>query len=89
MLKPHNSTAFRKDIKRLGKAGKDLGKLFPVMILLTNETPLPPVYYDHPLKGNWKGYRECHISPDWLLVYVIKEGVITFARSGSHTEIFD
>lgn len=89
MLRPHNSSAFRRDLKRLAKSGKDLGKLFPVMIALGNEIALAPAYHDHQLKGNWNGYRECHIEPDWLLVYLIKDGILTFARSGSHSEIFD
>jgi len=89
MLKPHKSSAFRKDLKRLTKSGKDLGKLFPVMIALTNETPLDPKYYDHSLKGNWKGYRECHIEPDWLLIYKTTDEEIRFARSGSHSELID
>lgn len=88
MLKPHNTTAFKRDLKRLAKSGKDLEKLFSVMVLLANETPLDQKYYDHPLKGNWKGYRECHIEPNWLLVYLVEDDVITFARSGSHSEIF-
>lgn len=88
MLKTHNTKAFRQDFKRLFKAGKDMEKLRIVMELLENETPLDSTYLEHPLKGIWKGYQECHITPNWLLVYKISDNVITFARSGSHPEIF-
>ena len=89
MLKPHSPKAFRQDFKRIFKAGKDMRKLLSAMELLENEIPLDQKYHDHPLKGNWKGHRECHIEPDWLLIYIIEGDTITFARSGSHTELFD
>ena len=88
MLKTRNTKAFRQDFKRLFKAGKDMEKLRIVMELLEQEKPLDEMYLEHPLKGVWKGYQECHITPNWLLVYKIDKGIITFARSGSHSDIF-
>ena len=88
MLKTHNTKAFRQDFKRLFKSGKDMAKLRIVMELLEEEIPLDDEYLEHSLKGIWKGYQECHITPNWLLVYKIAGDLITFARSGSHPEIF-
>jgi len=56
--------------------------------LLIEEEPLPPVYRDHPLTGNWSGYRDLHIEPDWLLIYRVSENVIRFERTGSHSDLF-
>ena len=88
MLKTHNTKAFRQDFKRLFKSGKDMEKLRIVIELLEEEIPLDDEYRNHPLKGVWKGCQECHIAPNWLLVYKITMGLITFVRSGSHSEIF-
>lgn len=88
MLKTHNSSAFRKDFKREHKTGKDMQKLLDVMRLLEDETPLDQKHHDHPLKGDWLGCRECHVSPDWLLIYKIEEDTLTFVRTGSHSELF-
>lgn len=88
MLKTHNPKAFRQDFKRLFKAGKDMEKLLVVMELLEKEIPLDQEYQVHPLKGIWKEYLECHIAPNWLLVYKVIGDAITFARTGSHSDIF-
>lgn len=88
MLKTHNPKAFRQDFKRLFKAGKDIKKLLTVMELLEKEVPLDAKYKDHTLIGLWKGYHECYIAPNWLLVYKIEGDVVTFARTGSHSDIF-
>ena len=63
-------------------------KLLAVMELLEQELPLDAKYQDHSLSGVWKEYRECHIAPNWLLVYKVAGDVITFARTGSHSDIF-
>ena len=62
-----------------------------VIYLLQTCEPLPPKYQDHALIGEWKGYRECHLSPDWLLIYLIENNVLvlTLTRTGSHAEIFN
>lgn len=88
MLKTHNPKAFRQDFKRLFKAGKDMEKLLAVMELLEKELPLDATYKVHPLIGIWKGYHECHITHNWLLVYKVEGDVVTFARTGSHSDIF-
>ena len=65
----HHSAQFRKDVRLAHKQGKDIGLLNKVIIKLANDEPLPEKYRDHALSGNWKGHRECHVTPDWLLVY--------------------
>lgn len=71
------------------KRGCDLGKLETVIDLLQAEQPLPQQYKDHALSGNWNHYRECHIEPDWLLVYKINKGelVLVLARTGTHSDV--
>ena len=88
MLKIHNTKAFRQDFKRMVKAGKDMQKLLELVELLEQEKPLDEKYKNHPLLGVWKDYQECHIAPNWLLVYRIDGDTITFARTGSHSDIF-
>ncbi|MBN9549411.1 MAG: type II toxin-antitoxin system YafQ family toxin [Alphaproteobacteria bacterium] len=89
MLIPVRSGQFRRDVKRLEKRGKDLGKLRNILGLLIGEHELPPIYKDHPLKGNWKGYRDAHIEPDWLLIYRVANGELQLARTGSHSDLFN
>lgn len=69
MLTPVRSTQFKRDVKRAEKRGKDVSKLRILLSLLIEQRPLPSSYLDHPLRGNWKGYRNAHIEPDWLLLY--------------------
>jgi len=92
MLKPSYSTQFKKDFKKLAKSGRhDIEKLKIVASLLINEQPLPIRNRDHALSGNFKERRECHIEPDWLLIYKIdhNSGEIIFERTGSHSELFE
>jgi mRNA interferase YafQ len=79
---------FEKDIKRAQKRHKDLSKLKVIIDTLINELPLSKKYKDHILIGNYVGARECHIEPDWLLIYVIDEKNITFTRTGTHSDLF-
>ncbi len=81
---------FEKDIKQAQKRGKDLDKLFFVIEKLANGEPLEEKYRDHSLVGLYKGCRECHIEPDWLLVYEIFEDVLilSLARTGTHSDLF-
>ena len=65
------SSKFRKDVKKAKKQGKDLSLLREVMELLANDQELSAKHKDHALTGNWKGYRDCHITPDWLLIYQV------------------
>lgn len=82
------STTFKRDIKRLRRQGVDLLKLTAVVTTLADQNPLKPEYRDHALVGNWKGYRECHIQPDWLLIYRVEGDELQLARSGTHAGLF-
>ena len=81
----------KRDVKRISKRGKDLTKLTVVLDLLVSEQTIPEKYHDHPLKGEMRGYRECHIEPDWLLVYRILQDqlVLLAAGTGTHSDLFD
>ena len=86
---------FHKDWQRLSRSGRyDMARLKGVMLLLiANDAPLGPEWRDHPLKGNWNGYRECHIGGDFLLIYRLdeaagKSGTVVFVRTGTHSELF-
>ena len=80
------STAFKKDLKKL--RGKDTGRLKELIGLLDDGLPIPAGYRDHALTGQWKGYRDAHIEPDWLLIYRVDADTVYLARTGSHSEIF-
>ena len=82
------STAFRKDVKRADKRGKDMTKLRAVILLLIEDAPLDPRYRDHPLKGEWHGYRDLHIEPDWVLIYKVTETELFLTRTGTHSGLF-
>lgn len=82
------STAFRRDVKRLQRRGLDLSSLKGAIEALVSQQSLDERYRDHPLVGNWKSYRECHIQPDWLLIYRITEDELQLVRTGSHAELF-
>jgi mRNA interferase YafQ len=89
MLNVIEATRFRRDVKRLRKGNKDINKLQQIILSLCSRTLLSPKYRDHVLTGNWVGHRECHIEPDWLLIYKIDEETLQLVRTGSHTELFD
>jgi mRNA interferase YafQ len=86
---PVRSGQFRRDVKRAKRRGKDLSKLRELILLLLAKAPLPEGYKDHPLKGNWKGYRDAHIEPDWLLIYRVAGDELHLVRIGSHADLFD
>lgn len=81
---------FKKDLKLAKKQNKDLGKLYKIVDLLSSDKKLDISYKDHSLIGDYKGYRECHIESDWLLVYKIKDEkmVLSLSRLGSHSDLF-
>lgn len=81
---------FKKDLKLAKKQNKDLDKLFEVVNILADGGTLDARYRDHELSGNYKGTRECHIEPDWLLVYEIRDEVLVLMlyRLGTHSELF-
>lgn len=87
---------FLKDWERLSRSGRyDLNRLKEAMLLLiANDASLGPEWLDHPLKGEWSGYRECHIGGDFLLIYELdddagKSGTIVFVRTGTHADLFN
>ena len=84
------TSQFKRDLKLAKKQGKDTEKLFEVVERLANGEILEERYWDHDLTGNYKGCRECHIEPDWLLVYEILDDVIVLLlyRLGSHSDLF-
>ena len=88
MRQPAYSGQFKRDVKQSQKRGKDMGKLKVLLSLLIEGTPLPVGYLDHPQKGGWKGFRDAHIEPDWLLIYKIAGDVVRFERTGRHTDLF-
>jgi len=88
MLVVRTQSKFEKDLERMKRRGKDLDKLQVIMLSLIQKKPLAPKHRDHPLKGQYAYCRECHIEPDWLLIYAIEEETITFIRSGSHADLF-
>ncbi|MBJ6745457.1 type II toxin-antitoxin system YafQ family toxin [Streptococcus sp. 121] len=90
MLELRTTNQFRKDIRRIQKRGGNLLKLEAVLSKLQQEIELDKKYLDHPLKGNYQGFRECHIEPDWLLIYAIDKGhlILTATRTGSHSDLF-
>ena len=90
MLTIKYQTAFKKDYKRIKKRGYDTRLLEVVIGILAEGKSLPAEYKDHSLAGDYKGCRECHISPDWLLVYEIieKDLLLYLTRTGTHSDIF-
>ena len=86
-IKP--TTQFKKDLRLAKKRGYELKKLETVIDLLAGGKTLEPKYRDHELVGDYKGFRECHIQPDWLLIYQIQQDVLVLvlARTGSHSDL--
>lgn len=82
------TTRFKKDFKLMLKQGKRIKELETVMIRLAKKENLEPKYQDHELQGNYSGRRECHIKPDWLLIYKLGDSEIVFERTGSHSDLF-
>lgn len=84
------TTRFKKDLKLAKKQNKNLDKMFEVIEILANGGKLDAKYRDHDLSGNFKGTRECHIEPDWLLIYEIKEDILVLmlSRTGTHSDLF-
>ena len=89
MLRLRFTAAFKKDRARAGRRGRDLDKLDSAMRRLASEELLEPRFHDHKLRGEWKEFRECHIESDWLLIYLVAGGEITFVRTGTHADLFD
>ncbi|MDY4085419.1 MAG: type II toxin-antitoxin system YafQ family toxin [Ruminococcus bromii] len=90
MLRIRYETSFKKDYKRIVKRGYDTRLFETVVELLANEQLLPEKYRDHSLSGDYSGFRECHITPDWLLIYRIdnQELILQLTRTGTHSDLF-
>ncbi|MBU5480240.1 type II toxin-antitoxin system YafQ family toxin [Blautia sp. MSJ-19] len=86
-----HTTQFKKDYKLAKRRGLNLSLLKDIISKLANGEALDARYRDHALSGNWSGHRECHIQPDWLLIYRIEDGilVLTLSRTGTHSDLFD
>lgn len=79
---------FGKDVKRMAKRGKELARLRQVVAELARGHLLAPRHRDHPLIGPWKGSRDCHIEPDWLLIYTTTHEELRLERTGTHSDLF-
>ena len=85
------TSKMKRDFKRMQKRGKDMLKLDAVLRLLASCQPMPEKYKDHQLKGDFKDFRECHIEPDWLLIYQVLEDTLILSASGTgtHSDLFN
>ncbi len=87
-MKIKYTSQFKKDYKKVKKQNKNIKKLQSLIEILLSEQKLDKRFLDHPLSGEWKKYRECHIAPDWLLIYKIEDEYLILARIGSHADLF-
>ena len=88
MLDRKYTSRFKKDLKTAKKRNLNLDLLAEVIDNLAEEKVLPENNRDHELTGNWNGHRECHIQPDWLLIYRIEDDILMLYRTGSHSDLF-
>lgn len=90
MLKIQYQAKFKKDYKKIIKRGYNQEDFKTVINILVSGNPLPEKYKDHSLSGNYVGFRECHINPDWLLIYKIENDILTLTlvRTGTHSDLF-
>ncbi len=90
MLKISYTSQFKKDLKKAVKRGKNISKLHVIADLLQNEKPLPEKNCHHKLTGDYIGHWECHIEPDWLLIYLRHKPTqeLVFVRTGTHSDLF-
>ncbi|MCR5041486.1 MAG: type II toxin-antitoxin system YafQ family toxin [Clostridia bacterium] len=91
MLTIRYESTFKKDYKRIVRRGYDVRLLENVITMLAEQEQLPQRFRDHALSGDYSGFRECHITPDWLLIYSIskQELVLYLTRTGTHSDLFD
>ena len=88
MLTPDYTNRFLKDYKQVIKRNYNISLIDAILKDLIDEKPLAAKHKDHPLVGNYAGCRECHILPDWLLIYQVGNGVIVFERTGTHSDLY-
>ena len=79
----------KRDVKRLLKRGKDIEKLLSAVEILSEGSVLPSEYKDHPLTGELKGKRDCHLEGDWILIYAVEDNELVLYRTGSHADLFE
>ena len=91
MLDVYYTSRFKKDYKKAKRQGKNIRELQKIIVLLRQKEILPEKYRDHQLTGEYRRFRECHITPDWLLIYKIDDNklVLSLSRLGSHSELFN
>jgi mRNA interferase YafQ len=82
------TTAFERDLRRVSKQGKDLDKLETIVNILQAREKLPARCRPHPLRGIWAGHWDCHVEPDWLLLYKVTDEALILVRTGSHADFF-
>lgn len=82
------TSQFRKDFKKLKKRGKVIEKLKSVVNVISAGEPLEEQHHDHPLSGKWTGSRDCHVEPDWILIYRVDGDCLYLERTGSHSDLF-
>jgi len=88
VLELYRKNIFDKDLRTLQKRGKNLNKLWNIVEMLMEEKPLLAKNRNHKLNGNWVDFMECHVEPDWLLIYQINSNMLILARTGSHADLF-
>lgn len=81
-------TQFGRDVKLAQKRGLDMSRLREAILLLAAGATLPAQYRDHPLGGDWKHHRDCHLAPDWLLIYKLDGKNLYLVRTGTHSDLF-
>ena len=88
MLVVRQTAAFRCDVRRLRRQGADLSKLERIVDFLVAKKPVEQKHQDHSLSGDWKGFRDCHVQPDWVLIYSVEGNELQLALTGSHSVLF-
>jgi len=88
MLEIRIVSRFKRDLKKAERQGRPMLRLKAVIDLLAKKESLPPVNRDHALTGNYFGHRECHVGPDWLLIYKLDGPYLILVRLGTHSELF-
>lgn len=85
---PSRTNQFKKDVKQAARRGLDLALLKGVLDSLIEGRSLPPEFRDHPLQGKWAASRDCHVAPDWILIYTLEMNHVRFERTGTHSDLF-
>ncbi len=88
MRKLVTTKRFERDVKRARKRGKDLNKLFIIVAKLQKDEPREPKHRPRPLSGDWKPFWDCHIEPDWLLIYRVTDDAVYLVGTGTHADLF-